>query len=145
MPRTQVKTDTLPVACFAPPMTDAKIINYRIAVDLLESSPIKDACDECLKAIEAWWKLPESSATDTEKFSIRHGGADKTFHVVHLEESYIIDLWEFVPWEYEIKSMRELFSGIPKEQKELRDMASHLLWHACELSLDREPLTQDKL
>ncbi len=40
------------------------------------------------------------------------------------------------------------YEGLPYPQREptpLRDMAYHLLWHVKELSLDREPLTNDQL
>lgn len=145
MPRPEVKTERLPAVCFAPALTDEKLVNYRIAADLLGLSPIKDALNECLKAIEAWWKLPDSTREDVDRFRIKHQGADKTFSVVPLEEKHIKELWELVPWDYELNAMQSLFDGIPSEQKELRDMAFHILWHARELCLDREPLTQDKL
>lgn len=145
MPRPEMKTDKLPVVCFAPALTDENLVNYRIAVDLMELSPIKDACNECLVAVEAWHKLPESTRDDVDKFRIRHGGVDKTFSVVPLEKEHVEQLWELVPWGYELDAMQSLFDGIPVEQKELRDMAFHLLWHARELCEDREPLTQDKL
>lgn len=145
MPRPEVKTDKLPVICFAPPLTDEKIAEYRSFVDSMVMSPVKDACNECLKAIEAWWKLPESTLEATEKFRIKHAGKNKTFAVVPLEEKHIQELWEVVPWGYEIDAMQALFDSIPVEKKQLRDMAFNLIWHARELCEDREPLTQDKL
>lgn len=140
-----MKTDRLPVACFAPVLTDESLVNYRIAVDLLELGPVKDACNGCLKAVEAWHKLPESTRDDVDKFRIRHNGVDKTFSVVPLKKEHVEQLWELVPWGYELDAMQSLFDGIPAEQKELRNMAFHILWHARELCEDREPLTQDKL
>lgn len=145
MPRPEVKTDKLPVACFVPPLTDEKLVSYRSSVDAMPLSPIKDALDECLKAVEAWWKLPESTREDVDRFRIKHQGKDTTFKVVPLEEKHVEELFALVPWDYEIDAMQKLFDEIPTEQKDLRDMAFHLLWHARELCLDREPLTQDKL
>ena len=145
MPRPEMKTDTLPVACFAPVLSDSNLVSYRVAVDLLEPGPVKDACDECLKAVEAWHKLPESTRDDVDKFRIKHNGVDTTFSVVPLEKEHIEQLWALVPWGYEIDAMQSLFDAIPDWEKDLRNMAFHLLWHARELCEDREPLTQDKL
>lgn len=143
--RPEVKTDRLPVACFASPLTDEQLKMYRTAVDQMSLSPVKDALNECLVGIEVWWKLPESTRTDVDRFHIKRQGKDKTFAVVPLEEKHVEELFALIPWDYEIDAMQKLFNDIPTEQKELRDMAFHLLWHARELCLDREPLTQDKL
>jgi len=49
------------------------------------------------------------------------------------------------------KTFEDEIRGTPRvpkpalESTELRDMLFHLLWHATELELDREPLTNDKL
>lgn len=145
MAKIEVKTDRLPVVCFAPAMTDESVAAYRGRVNAMEAGQIKDACDECLKAVEAWWKLPDSTREDVDKFKIKHGGVDKTFSVVPLEEQHVQDLWDLVPWGYELDAIQSLFNGISQEEKELKDMAFHILWHARELCEDREPLTQDKL
>lgn len=143
--RPEVKTDTLPVVCFAPALTDEQLRQYRSQVNTLSLSAVKDALDECLIACEAWWKLPDSTRQDVDRFRIKHKGKETTFSVTPLEEAHVESLCSVIPWGYELNSMQQLFDDIPVEQKETRDMAFHLLWHARELCLDREPLTQDKL
>ena len=145
MSRPEMKTDKLPVACFAPPLTDEQVAGYRTLVDSMPLSAERDAINECLKAVEVWWKLPESTLEASERFRIKHQGKETTFAVIPLEEKHVAELWDLIPYQYEIDAMQKLFDGIPTEQKELRDVAFHLLWHVIELNNDREPLTQDRL
>lgn len=140
-----VKTNKLPVACFAPALTDEGIAGYRSLVAGLPLGPVKDALGECLRAVDAWWALPESTRTDVTRFAIKHRGKDHTFAVTPLEEEHVKSLWDLVPWGYELDAMQRLFDDIPAEEKRLRDAAFHLLWHVKEMNLDREPSTIDKL
>jgi hypothetical protein len=118
--------------------------------------------------------LPESTKRATQ-WKIRHRGKDREFPVTPLEEGHIKSLWALVPWDYECRAMAELFEALPPGTREvetlldppagstkgpskatrnevtdpaayeLRNAAFHLLWHAMELTRDREPLTADKL
>jgi hypothetical protein len=60
---------------------------------------------------------------------------------------------------HECQAYRKLFEALPTGRQnadgsgpivdqaacDLRNAAFHLLWHAMEITLDREPLTNDKL
>lgn len=140
----------LPVACFAPPLTDDLLRSYRLLADGLPDSQgdVRDAMRECLKAVETWWNLPESSGNHRHDgdLLITHKGQEALVPVVGLSEELKAKLWDSIPWDYEIDSMDKLFEGIdPVADKPLRDAAFHLLWHVKELNLNREPLTQDVL
>jgi hypothetical protein len=157
-----VSTNTIPVACFAPPLTDELLDHYAALADAAPG-PVRDAMGECLAAVRAWWDLPESTRQDVERWTLNQpppnlppekrerfaasvAGRPKGFTVVPLEESHVKALWDLVPWRYEIEAMQGLFDGIdPVGAKELRDAAFHLLWFVTELERDREPVTQDKL
>ena len=66
--------------------------------------------------------------------------------IIPLEESIATQLFDDIPWDHEIDAIQKLCDEIDNStQKELRDMAFHLLWHVKELSIDREPMTSDKL
>jgi len=142
--------NTLPVACFAPALTDEKLAAYTALADRAEG-PIKDALQTCLKAVKQWWELPASTRTDGEQLQIfdredpNQERRARNIPIVPLEEKHQGDLNDAIPWPHEIASMQALFDTIPPEQKELRDAAFHLLWHLIELSNDREPLTRDKV
>lgn len=138
---------TIPTACFAPALTDEKLEHYKNLIDQLPESPLKTAMETCYKAVEKWWNLPESkgSSSDPDWVLVRHG-KQKTVKVTSLDKELIEELWDVVPWDYELQAMQPLFDAIdPVHQKELRDAAFHLLWFATELTLDREPLTKDRL
>lgn len=151
MPRAEIRTEALPVACFAPPLTDELLSRYEVLTEALPDGrgELRDALRECLRAVKLWWGLPESKRKDVSRFTLRHRGKDGTFEVRPLEDAHVKALWDAVPWPYELDSMQALFDrvfeGPDAPGKELRDCAYHLLWHARELCLDREPLTQDAL
>ncbi len=63
-----------------------------------------------------------------------------------LDETARLRLEPHIPWMHECTMYGTLFDGIdPVGQRDLRNAAHHLLWHAVELTLDRHPLTADKL
>ncbi len=125
---------------FAPPLTDAKLADYKALADALPVSPVRDAMERLLACCHAWWELPESAGTP----SIPHAGGTGT--VVLLSPGNRQAMFDHIPWAAELDLFATLFEGIDNTtQKPLRDAAHHLLWHAREFDLDREPLTSDKL
>lgn len=77
-----------------------------------------------------------------------------------LSKAEIARIDEHVPWSHEIVALKDLFGTLDPgvrqvgpcqnevtdpNAKEFNDLAHHLLWYACELALDREPITSDKL
>lgn len=170
----ELKTDAMPVACFAPPLTDELIARYEAivakcrafdttglpnAISDGESSfavsaddwhaaaaEWTDALDKLLACVKLWWELPESTGTaDDQKLKIRHRGKDVRVKITALTPDLVKQLWDAVPWAYELNAMQALFDTIPDESKVLRDAAFHLLWYVKELEKDREPLTADRL
>lgn len=121
---------------FAPPLSDEKIARYReLAERAPEGSFLREALLALLKLILAWWDLPDSQTSP----SVHPSGAP----VMGMDPEYSKALYDLVPWDHEMKAYDEEFDKIPPvgESKELRDAAYHLLWHARELDLDREPIT----
>ncbi len=125
---------------FAPPLTDAKIAEYEALVAAVSTSPIRDALLRLLALLKQWWELPESTGTPTRPH------ASGTGTIVMLDGAYQSALFDAIPWREELTLFGQLFESIDNgTQKPHRDAAHHLLWHAFELELDREPLTSDKL
>lgn len=146
MPKFEMSSVQIPVACFAPPLTDELLAKYEGLAAGLATSPLKDALLECLTPVKLWWDLPESKADpDKPKLRILHRGEAASVAVRDLEPEFAAALFEAIPWDHEIEGIERLFDAIPVEQKALRDAAFHLLWHVKELNLDREPLTQAAL
>lgn len=180
--KTDVVSDNqIPVACFAPPLTDETIARYESLINSLGSEliAVKDSMKECLDCVKSWWSLPESTRTDVKKWTIQHRGNSVSYNEVPLEEKHVEALWDKVPYMHECKAMESLFEELPsgtlesttekevefktengtKKEKvqvplirvidqsayDLRNTAFHLLWFAKELTLNREPLTLDKL
>lgn len=144
----QMTSPSLPVACFAPPLTDEKLASYRALADSCPDAEVRDALGTLLACVAAWWELPESARTDVQRWAIRHRGKDVTFPVVPLEAEHVAALWDVTPWMRELNTLSNskdtgLFDRL--DRGELRDAAFHLLWFAKELTLDREPVTADKL
>lgn len=161
----------IPVACFAPPLTDAHLDQYRaLANSKALDAELTDAFKTMLKCVEAWWALPESRLIG-KPFSVRRHlqdfeavvadddevmwknkktgelqslpGKEVLVPVVGLEKPHIEALDAVTPWMRELLAMEPLFDALPLG--EIRDAAFHLLWHCKEITLDREPLTMDKL
>ena len=142
-------TNQIPVACFAPPLTDKLLASYRGLIDGLgpDQAEVKDALQQCLRCVEAWWALPESKRQDGARFKTLHRGQEITYHAQPLEAEHVRALWDVTPWMKELNLLSNaqdtgLFDGL---EGDLRNAAFHLLWHAKEITLDREPLTSDKL
>lgn len=148
MAKPVVTSPKIPVACFAPPLTDELLAAYRAIITHVANGEIRDAMDACLKCVEAWWALPESTRQDVERWATLHKGAEKTYTVTPLEEAHIASLFDVTPWMRELDTLSNsagtgLFDGIPAG--DVRNAAFHLLWYAKEITLDREPVTQDCL
>ncbi len=107
---------------------------------------LRDALSTCLTAVKRWWDLPVSAGRPKDKkLEIMHRGKPVLVPVVGLTDDLVGQLWDSVPWEHEVVALKELFGAIPVAEAELRNAAHHLLWYVAELSMDREPLSADKL
>ena len=124
---------------FAPPLTDELLASYKA---LAKTAPpaIGDAMQTLLNCCRKWWDLPESSLSATTPHLSGRGT------VVPLDEPIKQALYEHIPYEDELNVFGQRFETIDAtSQRELRNAAFHLLWHARELEMDREPITTDKL
>ena len=135
--------NTIPTACFAPPLTDELIAKYKADIAACEPGEIKDALTECLACVEAWWNIPESTRKDGDKFEIMHKGSKVTFQVTPLESEQVKQLDGTTPWMRSLNGMSQLFAVLP--QGPFCNMCHHLLWYCKEITCDREPLTQEAL
>lgn len=144
----KVQFKRFPVACLAPSLSDEKLATYRTLIDTIGNPEIKEAATTCLTAVAKWWELPESTSRPSAVVEVAHRTSPtekRTAHeipVVDLEHQHVQALWEFVPWLSECERMKELFDVLTGD---VRDMCFHLLWFCIELTLDREPITQDKI
>lgn len=139
-------TQHIPVACFAPPLTDELLARYRELAEGAEPE-VRDALQELLTCVEAWWQLPESTRNDVRRWQFVHRGQQVECIEQPLDHEHIQSLWEVTPWMRELNTLSNsqetgLFDGL---QGDLRNAAFHLLWHCKEITLDREPMTSDKL
>lgn len=148
-PRPAPTADRLPVACFAPPLTDELLKKYRAEVEKVEqASAVGDALRLLLVCVEEWWKLPESKRKDGQEFDILHRGQPVKYRTTPLEEDHVERLDDHIPWEHELRGLSDekdsgLFDKLPAG--DLRKVAFHLLWHVKELNAGREPMTTENL
>ena len=133
--------------CFAPSLTEEKLNSYKALAE--SASPeIRDAMLTLHKCALHWWNQPPSGNVG-ERHPVGNILAPDglTIHpsptIMMLEDSVAKSLWSYIPWKRELDSYQELFASIPETQKQLRDAAHHLLWIACELDNNREPLSLD--
>lgn len=165
------KRNHLPVSCFAPELTDEKLVEYRGIVSGLPSGELKDALSQCLACVERWRTLPKSKETGP-KVSVKHRGQNRDVHLVPMGKEKIEQLHDVTPWLNDLNTWdRELASLLPDGTREvpatietekglshitkgevvdanafaLKTCAKHLIWLAMEITLDREPLTQAAL
>lgn len=141
-------SNRLPVACIAHALDETTLAVYGAEVDDLEPGELKDTLLKLYRCIENWFRLPESKRTDIKQWEFTNGttGEKMTCKDQPLEEEHVKALWDTTPWMRELVAIEPLLDSIDSiTQKPLRDMAFHLLWFAKELTLDREPMTTDKL
>lgn len=125
---------------FAPPLSDELLASYKAMIDALPDSPVKEAMGTLHTCCAKWWELPDSPGA-----GVPHP-TGASIAIVALSADNARVLWDHIPWKEELNMMTELFERInPRTERPLRNAAFHLLWHAIELEMDREPLTSDRL
>lgn len=144
----------LPVACFAPPLTDELLAQYRQQIDAVTDAELKSELDKCYACVAAWWELPVSAQPPTARTALMHrtdpAAARREIQVAvtPLEPDHVHQLWDVTPWMRELNTLSNgegtgLFDSLPAG--DLRNAAFHLLWHCKEITLDREPMTNNRL
>lgn len=141
---TKVPANQIPVACFAPPLTDEKIAEYQAIIDGCQDARIKDAMNQCMACVKVWWELPVSERKDIKLWSIKHRGQEIEYIERPLEQEHVKALDAVTPWDTECTLMGQLFDRI-KGDDNLRNAAFHLLWFTKEITRDREPMTLEVL
>jgi hypothetical protein len=139
--------NSIPRACYAPPINDTKLADYTALIAAMPASPVKDSLQKLLACVKAWFALPDSTRTDGATIDHIHNGQPITVKEVPFTQELIDQLWDVTPWMHELAGLStttddglfDLLSG------PVRDCAFHLLWHVKEITLDREPITLDKL
>lgn len=141
-----ITAQRFPVACLAPALTDDTLSRYAALIAGLgpDQAELQDALAALLKCVATWWELPDSTESPV------HWAWRGTQRVaqIPLSDALARALWDVTPWMRELDTLSTPRDDGPFDRLppgELRDMAFHLLWHAKELTLDREPMTRDKL
>ncbi len=102
---------------FAPPLTDAKLAEYKRLAEALSPSPIRDAMTRLLACCSQWWELPESAGTPTRPH------ASGTGTIVMLSPGNQATLFDHIPWREELDMFGTLFDTLPTGTRELKDSA----------------------
>lgn len=139
--RTQI-SGSFPVACFGPPLTDTLLSTYTSLINSQPAGELRDALLSCYNCVMAWWNAPESTEKPTH-WAFR----DKLVPEIPLSKELLKQLDSTTPWLRELDTLSNsagtgLFDNL---EGDLRNCAFHLLWYAKEISLDREPMSMDKL
>ena len=126
---------------FAPPLTDELLDSYEALVEGLsgrtEMAETVTALKMLIGCCRKWWDLPESSDRGSRPHPCGLG--------IHnpLDLPQAAALASCVPGIDKLQAMGRLFDSLKGDT--LRNCAFHLLWHANELAIGREPMTLDKI
>lgn len=121
---------------FAPPIDDTKLAAYKQLIDQLDPlTPCGGYARDLVRMFETFQQTPASTLPGKPHPCGRG-------EIVPLEEGEVSRMWDLVPWSEECDTMGKAFDTLTGG---VRDACFHLLWYARELTLDREPITTDKL
>lgn len=121
---------------FAPPITATKLAEYKGIAELADEK-VREIMLKLIQMVEVFQQTPSSSLDGTP-------GPTGLGVQIPLEEAEIQRIFDVVPWDYECEAFQNLFESIPIKSP-VRNPAFHLLWYAKELTIDREPMTNDLL
>lgn len=125
---------------FAPPLPASKLAAYEALATALPLGPARDG----MLSLVAMKKKFDETGPSGRAPTIHP--ATRTPIVTPLEEAEVRRIWDHVPWPAECDMLGKVFDALdPVTQRDVRNAAFHLLWFARELTLDREPITNDKL
>lgn len=95
---------------FAPPLTDELLTRYAELAAQAEPQ-VADAMHTLLKCCRAWWELPESTGAGRPHLS----GLGT---IIDLDADIATSLWDLIPWDYEIETMRARIGKIQQAESE---------------------------
>lgn len=124
---------------FAPPLTSEMVRGYS---ELLAAADprVRDAGLELCEMAHEFLRVSGVEGLENGKTSAHPSGAGI---IRELSDTARNILYDVVPWDYECDAMAGVFETIPPGPT--RNAAFHLLWYARELTIDRVPITKDKL
>jgi hypothetical protein len=130
---------------FAPPLDAKKLERYRELAESAEPA-VKDAMLSLCGMAESFHAAKPPKAPKAP--SVPHPSGVGL--ITPLPQSEVERLWDDVPWPHECDAIQGLFDRLPvgakgSEENDRRNAAFHLLWYARELTMDRTPLTSDRL
>lgn len=120
---------------FAPPLSDEQITSYEQLAKACDDRKCSGFMLDLVKMVRAFRETGDSKQPGKPHPAGR--GV-----IVPLEDAEIERMWDLVPWPEECDLMGQAFDTLTGET---RNAAYHLLWFARELTLDREPITSDKI
>lgn len=119
---------------FAPKITSEKLEHFRQLAGNVEDQRCSIYMLELIEMVDLFFETPDSTLPGT-----KHPVAGM---VVPLEDAEVKRIWDKVPWPEECDMIGKAFDILPPGEQ--RNAAYHLLWYARELTLDREPMTQER-
>lgn len=120
---------------FAPPLTHESLVAYKLLSSACEDVKASGYMKNLIKMVEVFNETPASK----EAGSPHPSGLGIE---VPLEADEVKRIWDCVPWSEECDVIGKAFDVL---KGDTRRAAYHLLWYARELTVDREPITTDKL
>jgi len=120
---------------FAPRITDDKLEEYRQLAGNVPDQRCSEYMIQLVEMLDLFNETPESSLPGTKN--------PLAGMVVPLEDAEIKRIWDKVPYMEECDLIGKAFDILPPGEQ--RNAAYHLLWYARELTLDREPMTQERV
>lgn len=119
---------------FAPKIDEAKLEQYRQLAGSVEDQRCSDYMFQLVEMLEVFFETPDSILPGTKHPILGT--------VIPLEDAEVKRIWDKVPWSDECDLIGKVFDNLPPGEQ--RNAAYHLLWYARELTLDREPMTQER-
>lgn len=120
---------------FAPTIDEQKLAEYRTIASAVEDRQAAQYMTDLCDMVELFKQTPDSTESGVPHPVI---GV-----IVPLAQEEIDRIWDAVPWPQECDVIGEVFETLTDPAQ--RNAAFHLLWYARELSVDREPLTKERI
>lgn len=120
---------------FAPRIDEEKLEQYRQLAGNVQDQRCSDYMLKLVEMLDLFYETPDSTLPGT-----KHPIAGM---VVPLEDAETTRIWDKVPYSDECDLIGKAFDILPPGEQ--RNAAYHLLWYARELTLDREPMTQERV
>jgi hypothetical protein len=130
----------MPRLCFARPLTDGLIEQYRTLIDSLDSqSPLRDALDALWQCCHAWWQIPDPVGTAKKTLDVtihdKHGNPLPSPQLQMMDGDHVRQLWDLVPWEHELEAIKPLLLQLDADAAERNAERENAWRNEVELAL----------